>query len=36
MGKTQLQRLVEDWFAERGAQRKKTPVSLFPTISSGG
>lgn len=33
LGKTQLRRLVEDWFAEHGSGQTKTPVSLFPTVA---
>ena len=36
MGKTQLQRLVEDWFAEHSAQGKKQQFALLPVAAGGG
>ena len=36
MGKTQLQRLVEDWFAEHNVQRKKQQFALLPAVAHGG
>jgi hypothetical protein len=34
-GKTQLHRLVEDWFAEHGAHQREKPFALFSAIQSG-
>ena len=36
MGKTQLQRLVEDWFKEHAAQRKQQQFALVPVAANAG
>ena len=36
MGKTQLQHLVEDWFAEHSAQHKKQQFASLPVAANGG